>query len=89
MKLIGVEMKPIRVANPNVGIKMNVNGGADLNVEVKMIEIRVGMKPTGVSTFDAEVKINEPDLLNPDINVKNPVGMIRFCSPGFQSGEKE
>lgn len=70
MKPIKVEMKPIRVTNPDIEVKTNESGVADLNVRIKMYEIRVGMKPTGVSIFDAEVKMNETDHLHPGIEVK-------------------
>jgi len=32
----GVKMKPIRVTNPDVEVRMNVNGVADLDARVKM-----------------------------------------------------
>jgi hypothetical protein len=70
MKTFRVETKPIRVGNPDIEVKMNKTGVADLNIEVKMKHTEQKMKPTGVRIPDVEIKMNETDLLNPNTEVK-------------------
>lgn len=53
-------MKPIRVGNPHVELKMNDNGVADLNIGVKMKHTEQKMKPIRVGNPDSEVKCNQP-----------------------------
>ena len=82
VRLVGVKMKSIRVSNPDVEVRMNVTGVADLDAGVKMKPIKVGMKPirvwnlnigvgmneTGVADLNTEV--NMPDTLHFDLNAE-------------------
>ena len=57
MKPIEQKIKPIRVGNLGVEVKMKPTGVADLNAGVKMKPIEQKMKPIRVGNPDTEVKM--------------------------------
>ena len=70
LKPTKLKMKPIRVGNLNVGVKMNETGVIDSDIGVKMKPIEVKMKPIGVADLNVGVGMNETRVADLNAGVK-------------------